>query len=536
MECYSEQMVSMFVDGELPADEARRLRDHLSGCKRCRQLLDALHAENRVLSESLQELPDEAISPPDFSPSRRRFAWAEVAIVAAVLAVGAKVAVWMNDLSIPQALQWLNPFSASGRTNLAFNFFYYIAHGGASMLDDYAAVIGKIFLLLLLSGSALFIGRRWKLSQPGLRLLILLLAFSVSGFALERRHSEVVTVGANQTIDDTLLATGNIVRVDGTVNGDLIVFSQSVEVRGAVKGDLISFANRTLVSGSVEGNIYNFSHSLDLEGQLGHSLYALTQSLRVNDHGRVGNGIVAAAGEITVEGDVTRSVTVAAGNTDVSGNIGRELTVASDNITLTSTARVGGSLTAHVKKTDDVHIADGATIAGGRNIVVEVKESRFARPRFYFYRAVWLAAAMLVGWLGMMLFPGFFQATTQAVGSGWRSLGIGIGVLAGVPLAVLVLAITLVGLPVSFMLLAMYLTALGLAKIWVGAFLGRMIVKPAAGTKSDWLLGLLVGLVILTIVGFVPYLGGLVRFAVLCIGLGAFSWQLYWVSRPARTA
>ena len=51
-------------------------------------------------------------------------------------------------------------------------------------------------------------------------------------------------VGANETIDDTLLATGNIVRVEGVVNGDLLAFGGSVEVRGTVKGDLISFANR----------------------------------------------------------------------------------------------------------------------------------------------------------------------------------------------------------------------------------------------------------------------------------------------------
>ena len=67
MECYSEQVVSIFVDGELAAEEAHRLRDHLSTCRRCRQLLDALRAENRVLSESLQELPEEAVSPADFS-------------------------------------------------------------------------------------------------------------------------------------------------------------------------------------------------------------------------------------------------------------------------------------------------------------------------------------------------------------------------------------------------------------------------------------------------------------------------------------
>jgi len=60
-------------------------------------------------------------------------------------------------------------------------------------------------------------------------------------------------------------------------------------------------------------------------------------------------------------------------------------------------------------------------------------------------------------------------------------------------------------------------------------------LKPAGATKRDWLLGLLVGLLILGIVGFVPYLGGLVRFAVVCLGLGAFSWQLYRSSQPAIT-
>ena len=48
-------------------------------------------------------------------------------------------------------------------------------------------------------------------------------------------------------------------------------------------------------------------------------------------------------------------------------------------------------------------------------------------------------------------------------------------------------------------------------------------------------MGLLVGLLILTIVRFIPYLGGLVHFGVVCLGLGAFAWQLYRVSRPART-
>jgi cytoskeletal protein CcmA (bactofilin family)/predicted anti-sigma-YlaC factor YlaD len=534
MECYSEQVIAVFVDGELEATEAQRLRDHLSTCRNCRQLLDALRAENRLLSESLQEVTEEAPSPAHVFRARSSWTWGDLAIGAAVLALASVVSFWIDGVSIPDSLQWLNPFSASGSTNLIFNLSYYVANGGTTMLGQYAAVIGKILVVLLAAGSALLLGRR--LRQPGLGLLIMLLAFSVSGFSLERRHSDIVTVRASETVNDTLLASGNIVRVEGVVNGDVLAFGGTVEVRGTVKGDLVSFAKRIVVSGTVEGNIYNCSNSLDLDGQVNRSLYGLMQSLRLNDRGRVGEGVVVGAGDVSLEGDVIRSVNVYAGNADVSGSIGRELSMAGDNLTLTNTARVGGNLSVRVRHLRNVHIADGATITGTRDIQVRVRENRFVRPIFYFFAAIWLAASMLVGWLILILFPAFFQASTLAVGAGWRSLVLGIAVLAGVPLAMILLAVTLVGLPASLILLMAYLVAIYLSKIWVGAFLGRMLLKPAGSATSDWMLGLLLGLLILTVVGYIPYLGGLLRFGMVCLGLGAFAWQLHRVLRPATTA
>jgi len=73
------------------------------------------------------------------------------------------------------------------------------------------------------------------------------------------------------------------------------------------------------------------------------------------------------------------------------------------------------------------------------------------------------------------------------------------------------------GLPASLMSLAVFLAAI---------YLARILLKPAGATMRDWLLGLLVGLLVHTIVGFIPYLGGLVRLGVVCLGLGAFAWQL----------
>ena len=308
MECYSEKALALAVDGELTADDSRRLRDHLATCHRCRALLDALRAENRVLSESLHELPNEATNPAGFSHPRRSRVWGDLALMAAVLALGSIISVWFDELSIPAALEWLNPFSLSGSTNLFFNLSYFFAHGGTAMLADYAAIVGGLFLLSLLGGSALLLGRRGRLRQP--RLLIVLLILSLPSFALDRRHGEFVTIKSSETVDDNLLATGNTVRVEGVINGDLLAFGGTVEVRGTVKGDLVSFAKRTMVSGSVEGRIYNFSQSLDMDGELGHSIYGWMQSLRVDDRGHVGDGILVGAGDVSLEGEVKRSVTI----------------------------------------------------------------------------------------------------------------------------------------------------------------------------------------------------------------------------------
>src|SRR5215469_13348065 len=145
MECYSEQTCAVFVDGELEEEEARRLRGHLAKCPRCRKLVDALRAENRVLGESLHELPEKAAGSAQLW---RSWVWGDLATLAALLALGAIFSAWIDKLRVPEALEWFNPFGTSGLMNLLFDFSYYFAHGGTAMLGDYAAVVGALFLLV----------------------------------------------------------------------------------------------------------------------------------------------------------------------------------------------------------------------------------------------------------------------------------------------------------------------------------------------------------------------------------------------------
>src|SRR4051812_46794024 len=101
MECYSQQTCALFVDGELATDEAGRLREHLATCGRCRRLVDALREENRILSNSLRELPEEAPAPT--SRLRRSWLWGDLAVLAGVLVLGSMVSIWFDRLSLPAA-------------------------------------------------------------------------------------------------------------------------------------------------------------------------------------------------------------------------------------------------------------------------------------------------------------------------------------------------------------------------------------------------------------------------------------------------
>src|SRR5260370_25772851 len=104
-----------------------------------------------------------------------------------------------------------------------------------------------------------------------------------------------------------------------------------------------------------------------------------------------------------------------------------------------------------------------------------MRKRQFTRSGFYFRQSVWLASAMLVGWLGLVLFPGFVRASTQAVGSGWRSLGLGVAVLAGVPGAIVSAALPPVCLPLPPILFPSFLPSVYLTKSWSEAFSRRRL-------------------------------------------------------------
>ena len=535
MNCFSELKYSMYVDRELPADEARLLETHLFVCPRCRALVDALRVEGRALEDVLRSEEERPESP----RIGLSLLWTVLSAVALVLVLD-QAADWLQEL-IPSTADWLNPFHPSTLINLLFSFTTSLANvsEGGAMLNTIVTTLGVLILgLSSVIGLYLLVKRRSSVSAMILAGLAVVALLPSSGSAIEIRHEGRVTVSRNETIDGTLIAAGETVNIDGTVNGDLVASARNVNVRGTVKGDVVCLAKTLDLRGSAEGNLYGVVGTFDLRGTVERNIYALVQeALEIDDSGRVGGDMIAGAGNGRFDGAVGRDVLLFCGeNAHVQGKVGRNFQAYVGDITLSPPGGVGGNLRLFVRDKDHVHLDPGVAVGGKTDIQIRKPQpSRYAGPKYYFWEAVKLAAALITGLLVAWLFPALFRTPLDRPGAlaalgGFhagaegrallKAAGVGFLVLVATPVAALLLAFTLVGLPIAILTLFSWLAGLYLAKVFVGALIGQGILKPQAGHSSSFALSLLLGLFIVFVAIDIPYVGGWLNFAVILLGLG----------------
>ncbi|MFQ5777990.1 MAG: zf-HC2 domain-containing protein [Terriglobia bacterium] len=535
MSCLPELTYAVYLDGELPAQEALQVEGHLAACDRCRSLVQALRAENRLLVEVFQPAAEPAaVAARPLGPLD--VLWTTVGVLAAAAVLQPALA-WLAGLSVPLAADWLNPFSPSGQVGLLFSsVFYFLEEGADTVMSTVTTISALVLGLLVLAGGVLLLRRRPS-AVAVLATLALALLVAQPAAALERRKGSSVTIASGETLDDTLLAMGETVTIDGVITGNLIAMGKQHSITGTVKGDVLALGERVEIDGTVEGNLIVFAKWLSIQGEVAQSVYAFSDGFTLTPEGSVSGDLLVFGGQVNVDGTVHRDVNAFAGMTSVRGTVRRHLTARTRRLTLLAPAHVGGDLTAYCKKKDAVHIESGATVAGETKTILPLaraRASRFTRPGFYLWQGVWLAAAFLTGLLLHWLFPSLFALPPQSAGGVLRTAGIGFLALLAMFVGSLIAAVTIVGLPIGLLGLGMGLAGFYLAKIFVAAFLGQVLLRPSAG---QFALPLLVGLLIVFAAFHIPYLGWLLYLLIIPIlGMGIAMTQIHKAWRARQPA
>ncbi|MGB5296988.1 MAG: polymer-forming cytoskeletal protein [Thermoanaerobaculia bacterium] len=424
----------------------------------------------------------------------------------------------------------------------------------------------------------------WRqLSKIGLLAVCLsvsLLLSSPAG-AAEFKTGKEVTIEKDEVIEDDLYMTGETMTVKGTVKGDVVASGKMVRIEGVVEGDVMAAGQAVVIDGEVRDDVRIAGMTLKLgEGaSVGDDLFTAGFSFESAAGSRVGGKTIVTGYQALIAGEHQEDLQAALVGLRIEGRVAGDVDAAVESeagpawwtqfmqspvplpdvgpgLTLGTAARVGGDLS--YKSMSAAEIADSAHVTGETRH--DVKETT-AKPEVGMGQKLgrtlrWFVALFLFGAILLWLVPDKMNGVAKAVlERPVASLGWGVVTLIGFPLAMtLVLVVTLVlAMIFGFMtlgklvalvvILGLLIEILLVTKLWIAvSFLAPVVVSFAGGrflmtrggaVEKSRYLSLLVGLALLALFGLVPFVGALVCWLVVLIGLGAGSyWAVRYLARP----
>ncbi|GAA5228545.1 hypothetical protein [Paeniglutamicibacter antarcticus] len=305
--------------------------------------------------------------------------------------------------------------------------------------------------------------------------------------------------------------------VSDTVDGDVYASGQSVTISGNVTGDVIAAAQTITITGTVDGNVRLAGQNVTISGDVSRSATIFAGSIIVTKTGQLGNDLVGATSDLKISGVVGRDLMASVERLSIDGNVGGNATYYSDT---------------------EAQIAQGAVDGAVERVAPPQTTSQAPSPSASFVS--WslgllyaLVALSLVTLFVGLLFPRWLsRVTSHLIPSPWKALLVGFLAAIAVPVALLVLLVTIIGAPLALTGLLVWI-ALTLATFVYGAFyIGRLLFR---GNQPPVLKSFIGGLILITAL-HIPWLNIVVWFAMVFFGLGAqlleFHSQRPWRTKP----
>jgi cytoskeletal protein CcmA (bactofilin family) len=339
-------------------------------------------------------------------------------------------------------------------------------------------------------------------------LIILMMTFTaVIIFAFDARSGDIVTVTSGEVIDGDLYVAGGTIIIDTTINGDLIAAGRTIIVNGLVNGSIIAAGETVNINSEVTHAVRVMGRTLNISGTIGGDLLVAGGEFNMGSTSEIGGDLLLGAGTALIDGLIKGDI-----NSGVK------------SLTIASTASIQGKL--NYISENEANIQPGAQIKGIINHKLpdlpDVKKGLEA------CRLWWIVLGFLMtlvlGIVIILLAPIRVKAVTESIRTRpWASLGWGAVILVVIPIASLIACITIIGLPLGLIALALYIMAVYITQIFVGLFIGQLIIGifKKVETRAALVVALALGLAILRVLGLIPFACFFFGLATVLFGLGA---------------
>jgi hypothetical protein len=342
-----------------------------------------------------------------------------------------------------------------------------------------------------------------------------------------------VTVG-----EDYLAAAGEL-QLGQVVPGDALLAGGRIDSDAAIGGDATVAGAQVTLRATVGEDLYAAGGQVEIDAFIGGDARVAGGRVTLAPETRIEGDVAVAGGTVAALGSIGRYLSVAGGDVEIGGEIGGDVSVYARRLTVLPGTRIAGTL--HYRTAEAPQVAPDVFIGGGVfEAPVEGETDGVERERPAWDAGEAAGNAGWVWWLGLFVLGAllvlgtarFSVATSRALaGRPWLGMGVGALVLVCMPAIIVALVLTLIGIPVALLLLLVYLAMLLAAYVIGALYLGdRLLVRWRPGSAPGRLLRLgvfVLVLLALAMLGGVPWIGDLVRFAVLLLGLGAIALVLW---------
>jgi hypothetical protein len=338
-----------------------------------------------------------------------------------------------------------------------------------------------------------------KLSSLLVLFIILFAVLPFSAGAINEENSLIHTSSGNA------FGGGDNLRIDQDIQGDLVLGGSSLEINGNVMDDFIGAGGELIVNGDTSGNIMAAGGIIRVNGDVGGDLVVAGGQIFLSQDSTVEGDILLAGGEATLNGVVNGDGSVSAGTLRTGENfeLKGDLELEAENYPSDLEDDVGGNLNITTTRAQDQY----AGASEGFSI---------------FSFILGLLAALALGFILIYTFPVFVTGLAEVVRFSTLKAGlVGFLLLIFVPVLSVILLITVFGWSLSILLILLLALALLIATVPVKLLAGAVIYNKIFKKEASKMIYYLVGAVIFAIVYEIPYLGWLIQFIALLLGLGA---------------
>ncbi len=352
---------------------------------------------------------------------------------------------------------------------------------------------------------------------------------STFSFASKFISKSSISISQDEVINEDLFLLGQNITIDGRVNGDLFFFAKDISINGEVSGDIIGMAQIFSINGIALDDVRVGGQFVNVNGEIQKNATLSGQFISINKKSKIGGDLLIGGNEIKIEGLILGEVRAGGESISLAGEIGKFANLNAREILVSRSSIIKGDLRYRAKKAE---IIEGAKIEGKIEEIPlkeKARKSKWLSWKFYFWKFIFMVAGIIVGFVFIKLFPSLVFRVKMEITHIWKSLGIGFALLICVPVASIILAITVLGIPISLILIALYLIFLYIGRIIFASFMGDKILK-----KESPILSLIVGMFIFTVLFSLPFVGWLLNLIALSIGLGAFGIGSYIFFKEAR--